>query len=124
MRFLMIDLFLICIFALAPLPLDRPKEKGIVALIGPTNWGQLIVKGKEVTLGGHDCWDATGSLLPNGKIHLIWILRSDNKIGHGVYDFKDGALEGLWGWESGVEVSEDGVITGSVNHDKIYKISP
>lgn len=110
--------FKVMMLALAPLPPGTPK---LPDLAGESNWGVVTQKGRDIAIGGHPCWNASGEIRPDGKVHVIWIQNADGRIGRGMYTVDGKDLTGHWGWDDQVEVSETGEIAGDICSDRISK---
>ena len=118
MRFILAKLAVAVVLAAAPVPGDLPKDSRID---GPTNWGTVSWAGKRIAVEGHECWEAAGYVRDDGKVFLIWTFRSDGRPAPGLYEFKDGGLNGEWGWATDVQIGEDGMLTGDLHTDRIYR---
>ncbi len=50
----------------------KPKQSAIPVLpTGQTNWGELTQDGRNLTITHRD-WTATGLVLDNGRIVIVW----------------------------------------------------
>lgn len=96
--------------------------QNIPVLPNSTNWGKLTQVGKDFRIEGHPNWDAVGRIRDDGKVFVLWSLRSTGDPCPGVYEIKCGELIGLWGFGTEVEIKNDGSIGGEVRADRIYLV--
>ncbi len=118
MRILYAHLF-VAFFLAAPAREENAKAPD---LNYESNWGTMKQDGTRISIGGHNHWTAAGEVQKNGKVYLLWATVEDNRLAPSLYEFKDGALVGKWGWLGDVEFDEMGEITGSLHDDTISKV--
>ncbi len=74
-----------------------------------TNWGELNRVGPNFSLRGHPTWDGEGQIRKDGRVFILWTLKSDGRAAPGVYEIQeDGSLKGAWQYGELVEVNDNG----------------
>jgi hypothetical protein len=92
----------------------RGQEQPAPAMLqsGKTMWGDLTVAGPTILITGGESWTAQGRILPNGEIHVHWLQIANDRPAFGIYQFKDGAITGRWGWGENIMLNQDGTFSG------------
>ncbi len=87
-----------------------------------SNWGTVKQDGPNIAIGGHAHWTASGEIRKDGKVYLMWQTVASGEFAPALYEVKDGAMVGKWGWLKDVEFDDDGNITGELCDDTISKV--
>jgi hypothetical protein len=108
-----------CVCALASLVFQcasdqkkkRPSIQGWI-----TMYGTVEQKGDNVSIRGHERWEADGFFRRDGRLYLAWMSSPDEYFYPALYEFGvNGVLVGEWGYEDDVRFVPDifkGKITG------------
>ena len=79
---------------------------------GKTIFGDLTVAGPNILVTGGESWTAQGRILQNGEIHVHWFQVATERPAFGIYQFRDGAITGRWGWGENIMINPDGTFAG------------
>lgn len=123
-----------------PIPKDPPKKivpptklsvPDLEALLGESNWGDVTQTAGSTAfeIDGHPVWFATGQILPDGIITIIWTLRRTEEPCPGSYRLVGKELVGEWGYaSSGARLSDKGALVDADGKayrgsgDKVYML--
>lgn len=92
-----------------------------------TNYGDVKQVGENVFLAGHDNWEAEGFFRKDGKLALTWICLYNELLAVGLYELKDGALWGQWGFEDEAKFVPDmrtGKLEGTLSYPHLIHQVP
>jgi len=124
------EILLASILILVPVPRPEPDDKQTPIkppeLPAKSNWGDITVIGKEITIDGHADWVAEGRLHKDGWLILEWTYRWDGRKGIGVhrYDAKTKEWPGVWGWRGECQLNERRELEGATSGDILRKAEP
>jgi len=117
--------FLFAMFVLlaaSQVAFGQSKRKAVPDITGPSEWGTIYQVGSRITITGHEKWDATGEIRPDGEsVYLMWIEKGTNKPAPSVYTLiqDNVVIVGRWGWIDDVMIQKDGSITGATMADTL-----
>lgn len=73
-----------------------------------TNYGQMTVAGKTITITGNPHWTATGMVRADGAVQLIWTEVETQRLAISVYKVIDNRMVGTWGYVGNVKITKSG----------------
>ena len=88
-------------------------------IAGASQWGTIEVKGRVVTIDGHEIWRATGRIRDDGRLQVLWVHCRLGTTGHGVYKIDGRSLIGRWGLVTDASVDDAGELVGLTFHDAL-----
>ena len=86
----------------------KKKDQPIPNISGPSVWGDIEQVGRKISIHKHTQWFVSdGEILPDGRLFVWWIQRSDGRTGPGIYTINpNGSISGRWAMRS-EEVYQD-----------------
>ena len=90
----------------------QPREKVVPFIAGPTAYGFAQQNGRDVTITGHERWQATGRIRSDGKLAVTWE-DINGTVAYGLYAIHaDGSIQGRYGYADSCQWDDDGGLAG------------
>jgi hypothetical protein len=110
-----------------PTPREELPAAQIPSFAGETSIGTIVQHGRLVTISGHPGYSATGCILDDGSVQLLWTdhlgaWAERGCLCAGVYQISGGELVGKWDHLYRVHYNLDGHVVGMrFAHHIVYK---